>query len=555
MADEMCTVTWRGKSYSYAKGTRYADLAKDFQENYEYPIVLAVINGKLKELHHGIHEDIELEFETLADSSGHKAYKRSCCLLLIKSFYDVVGRDKIERFKVEFSFGSGYFCTVKGDFDLTDEIVEKVKKRMQELIDANVPIMKKSYPLAEIQERCHAYGMKDKEQLFRYRMGSFVNMYHINDFMDYYYGYMLPSTGYIKVFDLFKYNEGLVLEMARRKAPSEKPEFHDTPHLFNTMMDATRWAAMLGVETVGDLNAVISDGKFNDLVLVQEALQEHRIADIAEEIAKGKRRFVMIAGPSSSGKTSFANRLSIQLMAQGLKPHPISLDNYFVNRVDTPLLESGKPDYESLRALDVDCFKENMNSFLKGEKVDLPRYNFITGEREYNGNFLTMGKNDVLVIEGIHGLNDAFTNVFSEEDRYKIYISSLTTLNIDEHNRIPTTDGRLIRRLVRDYRTRGASASRTLGMWEDVRNGEERNIFPHQENADAMFNSALIYELSVLKQYAEPLLFNIHPGEVGYQEAVRLLKFLQYFLGVSTEMLPRNSLIREFVGGSCFDVG
>lgn len=552
---KICCVKWRGKEYSFDKGITYKEVAKTFQEHYEYDIVLALVNNKLRELHHTLKEDCEIEFETLTGHSGHKAYKRSCCLLLIKSFYDVVGREKIDKIKIEFSIGSGYYCSAKGNFTLDDELIDKVKSRMQELIDADIPFVKKSYPIGEIVERCHEYGMLDKERLFHYRRGSQINMYHLNDFMDYYYGYMLPSTGYIKVFDLYHYKDGMILEMARRKKPLEQPEFHDTPHLFDAMMGASKWNAMLGVETVGALNDVICKGKFNELVLVQEALQEHRIADIAEDIAKKHKKFIMIAGPSSSGKTSFSHRLAVQLFAQGLHPHTVSLDNYFINRVNTPRLPNGKHDYESLQALDVECFNVNMTDLLNGKAVEMPKYNFLTGEREYDGTILKLGAEDVLVIEGIHGLNDQLSYTLPAESKYKIYISALTTLNLDEHNRIPTTDGRLIRRMVRDYRTRGASAVKTFSMWEDVRNGEEANIFPFQETADAMFNSALIYELAVLKQFAEPLLYSIKPGDQGYQESVRLRKFLEYFLGVSTEALPKNSIIREFVGGSCFDVG
>ena len=550
-----CIVRWRGREYTFERGTSYGDIAKVFQQYYDYDIVLAVVNNKLSELHHHIHDDCELEFETLADHSGHKAYKRSCCLLLIKSFYDVVGGDKIDKIKIEFSMGAGYYCSAKGNFELNDELIAKVKARMQELVDENIPFVKKSYHITEIRKRCHEYGMLDKERLFNYRRGSQINMYHLSDFMDYFYGYMLPSTGYIKVFDLYHYRDGMILEMARRKNPLKQPEFHDTPHLFDAMMGASKWNAMLGVETVGALNDVICNGKFNDLVLVQEALQEHRIADIAEDIVRQHKKFVMIAGPSSSGKTSFSHRLAIQLFAQGMRPHTVSLDNYFINRVDTPRMPNGKPDYESLKALDVECFNENMTDLLNGKSVEMPKYNFLTGEREYDGTIFKMGPEDVLVIEGIHGLNDKLSYSLPKESKYKIYISALTTLNLDEHNRIPTTDGRLIRRMVRDYRTRGASAVKTFSMWQDVRNGEEENIFPFQESADAMFNSALIYELAVLKQFAEPLLYSIKPGDPGYQESVRLLKFLEYFLGVSTEALPRNSIIREFVGGSCFNVG
>jgi uridine kinase len=327
------------------------------------------------------------------------------------------------------------------------------------------------------------------------------------------------------------------------------------PNLYQAMKGASKWGETLEIDTVGALNDKICQGKFEELVLVQEALQESRISEIAADIVKrGGKKFVMIAGPSSSGKTTFSHRLSTQLMAHGMKPHPIGVDDYFVNRENTPKDEDGNLNFECLGAIDVKKFNQDMTDLLEGKTVEIPSFNFKTGFREYKGNFKTLGPDDILVIEGIHGLNDQLSYSLPKESKYKIYISALTTLNVDEHNRIPTTDGRLIRRMVRDFRTRGASAQRTLEMWGSVRRGEEENIFPFQEHADAMFNSALIYELAVLKQFAEPLLFSIKKEETEYQEAQRLLKFLEYFLGVSTEQLPKNSIVREFVGGSCFNV-
>ena len=552
---EKVRIRYKEKEYEYPKGTTLFDIAKDFQKDYEYPIVLAVRDYKLKELFHTVKEDTEIQgFETLSDHSGHKAYKRSACMILLKAMYDVVGREKLDKVKVEFSMGDGYYISVKGSAVLTEDLVSKIKARMRELVDEDINIVKKSYPIDKVREMCSEYGMMDKERLFHYRISSSVNMYSINDFTDYYYGFMVPSTGYVKYFDLVHYDEGLLLQLPKRLSPLEVREIKETPRLFNTMMDATKWNEIMRIETVGELNDQISAGRINDIILVQEALQESKISEIAREIVKEKKKFVMIAGPSSSGKTSFSHRLSIQLAAHGMKPHPIALDNYFVPRELTPVDSEGKKDYECLEAIDIDAFNENMTDLLKGKRVELPTYNFITGEREYKGNHLSMGPEDVLVIEGIHGLNDRLSHTLSRDDKYKIYISALTTLNIDEHNRIPTTDGRLIRRLVRDARTRGASANRTLGMWGSVRRGEENNIFPFQESADAMFNSALIYELAALKQFAEPLLFSIKKEDPEYQEALRLLKFLQYFLGISTEDLPRNSIVREFVGGSIFDV-
>lgn len=549
------TITVDGKEKTYPAGITFGEIAKDVQKHYDAPIALAIADYKLCELHKICKDKSNVCFETLKSNSGHKAYKRSACLLLIKSIYDVVGAERIGRIKVDFSIGKGYYCSYRGDFTMTEELLAKIRGRMQELVDADIPIRKNSYPLDEVMKRCAEYGMTDKEKLFRYRRGSRINMYSLSGFEDYYYGYMLPSAGYIKWFDLYLYDDGFIIQLPERKNPECLPAFTAMPKLFHTMKESEAWGEMLNVETVASLNDKISAGNFQELVLVQEALQESRISNIADDIIKsGGKKFVMIAGPSSSGKTTFSHRLSIQLMAHGMKPHPIAVDDYFVDREKTPLDENGEMNFECLGAIDVEQFNHDMAELLKGHTVELPTFNFKTGKREYRGNCKTLGPDDILVIEGIHGLNDELSYALPKESKYKIYISALTTLNVDEHNRVPTTDGRLIRRMVRDFRTRGASAQRTLEMWGSVRRGEEQNIFPFQESADAMFNSALIYELAVLKQFAEPLLYSIPKEAPEFQEAKRLLKFLEYFLGVSSEHLPINSIIREFIGGSCFHV-
>ncbi len=456
---------------------------------------------------------------------------------------------------MEFAIGPGYYCSVKGDVELDDALLRRLNQRMRELVDADLPVVKKSYPMQEAMEIFRRQKMKDKEKLFRYRRSSYVNIYCLDGFYDYYYGYMLPSTGYVKYFEVMPYEDGLMLLLPEQQAPNRLPVMEPREKLFQTLKKTDAWGRMMGIDTVGDLNDKICQGNFNDMILVQEALQERRIGEIAEDIVnRGGVKFVMIAGPSSSGKTTFSHRLSIQLRTYGLTPHPIALDDYFVNRQDTPKDENGEYNFECLEAIDLKQFNKDMTELLEGKTVELPSFNFKTGTREYRGNYKTLGPDDVLVIEGIHGLNDATSYALPNESKYKIYISALTSINIDEHNRIPTTDGRLLRRMVRDARTRGASAQRTIGMWSSVRKGEEQYIFPFQESADAMFNSVLIYELAVLKQYAEPLLFGINKGEPEYYEAKRLLKFLEYFVGVSSDDLPKNSICREFVGGSCFHV-
>ncbi len=543
-----------GEIKEYAEGCTYEDIAADYQEAYDGMIALVIANGKIQELHKEA-QDCELSFLTYRDTIGHKTYVRTVTMMLLKAVTDVVGRDKVKRLKIEFAIGQGYYCTGQGAFKVTKELAKAVNDRMQELADQKLPITKKSYSMDEAFELIRKYGMVDKERLFRYRRSSNVNLYCLDGYYDYYYGYMLPNTGYAKHFQVIDYEDGFMLVLPERKTPNQLKPFVPREKLFRTLRESTEWTIRAGIENVGDLNDAVCNSSISDMILLQEAEQERRIGEIAGEIVKRRHvKFIMIAGPSSSGKTSFANRLSIQLRAQGKMPHIISLDDYFVNREDTPRDENGDYNFECLEALDVEAFNRDMLKLLDGEAVELPSFNFKIGRREYNGNIKKLGEEDVLVIEGIHGLNPRMSYSLPEESKYKIYISALTSLNIDDHNRIPTTDGRLLRRLVRDARTRGASAKRTIQMWPSVRKGEEENIFPFQEEADIMFNSALLYELAVLKQYAEPLLFGIQKGEAEYFEAKRLLRFLNYFLGLDSVSIPNNSICREFVGGSCFNV-
>ena len=551
----MVTVKINGEDRYFEEGIQYQLIAEQYQRDYDSQIALVVVNGKIQELMKRLNKDCELDFITYADVIGHKTYVRSAVMLMMKAIRDVAGMDAAVNVKVEFTIGPGYFCSFKKGLKLSPDMIEKVKERMNELIDNHLPVTKKAYHADDAVALFEQLGMKDKVSLFRYRRSSNINVYCLGDYYDYYYGYMLPNTGYIKCFDLFPYENGMILLLPEKEDPETLPEFVPKKKLFQTLMITNEWGEEMGIDTVGDLNDRICEGNISDLILVQEALQERRIGEIARDIVRREGvKFVMIAGPSSSGKTTFSHRLSIQLRSYGLKPHPIGLDNYYRNHDDAPLDEDGNPDFECLGALDVEQFNKDMSRLLAGEEVLLPTFNFKTGKREYSGKATKLEKDDILVIEGIHGLNEKMSHSLPAESKYKIYISALTCLNIDEHNRIPTTDGRLLRRMVRDARTRGTSARKTIDMWPSVRRGEEKYIFPFQEEADAMFNSAMIYELSVIKQYAEPLLFSIKKGEPEYHEAKRLLKFLEYFLGVSSEALPNNSLCREFVGGSCFDV-
>jgi uridine kinase len=551
----MIQITVLGHKKVYNDGITLKELAAEYQPQFPYDILLARVNGQLRELHNEAQDMDEIGFLTAQDKPGFRAYQRSAVLLLLKAFYDMVDAEKIETVRVDFSLGDGLYIAPKGDFTVDENLARTVGGRMRELAEAGLPIEKGSLHLDEAIAQFHRHGMYDKERLFHYRRVSRVNVYRIDGFEDYYYGYMVPDAGYIRWLDLVQYHDGLLLMLPTQKNPSQVGEIPKREKLFRTLQESTRWGETLRVSTVGALNDRIAAGGMNELILMQEALMEKKLGDIAEMIAsRPDKKVVMIAGPSSSGKTTFSHRLSVQLRAKGLIPHPIEVDNYFVERIHTPKDENGEYNYECLEAMDVEQFNRDMTDLLAGKEVELPTYNFVTGKREYNGNKLQLGPGEILVIEGIHCLNEKLSYSLPKENKFKIYISALTQLNIDEHNRIPTTDGRLIRRIVRDAKKRGSSAQNTIRMWPSVRRGEEANIFPYQEDADVIFNSALVYELAVLKQYAEPLLFGVPRGSDEYIEAKRLLKFLDYFLGVSSEDIPKNSILREFIGGSCFKV-
>ena len=553
---EKIKVTLYGEEVEVERGTTLLELAERYQEREKYDILLAVVNGKLRELPRMINKPCEVKFLTASDKAGKKTYVRGLILVMIKSFYEVVGEEHIDKFLLEFALGSGYYCELEGNIKVTQSIIDKVKARMQEIVALNLPFEKRSISTDMAREVFKKHRMYDKANLFKYRRGSKTNVYSLDGFDDYFYGYMPASTGVLKYFDLQLFEDGILLQTPSSKNPTKVGEQKPMLKLFQTLKESNNWGKMMNVETIGALNDVIAQGKINDLILVQEAFQEKKIGEIAEQIknAHGKK-FVMIAGPSSSGKTTFSHRLSIQLMTHGLNPHPIAVDNYFVDRDNTPLDEDGNPNFECLEAIDVEQFNKDMLALLNGETVELPEFNFKKGKREYKGNYKKLGKDDILVIEGIHCLNDKLSYSLPRESKFKIYISALTQINVDEHNRIATSDGRLIRRIVRDMRTRGTKAQSTIAMWPSVRRGENDNIFPFQEEADVMFNSALIYELAILKQYAEPALFGMDRDCPEYMEAKKILKFLDYFIGVSSEEVPKNSILREFVGGSCFKVG
>ena len=512
----MPTVAIKGKYLQFDKGTTFENIVRDYQEQYNNSIALVFFNGKMKELTKRLERDGAVSFVTTGDSAGHNSYVRTAQMMLVKAVRDIVkemGNDI--HVKVEFALGNAFYCSVHGDIVVDDEFASKVEEQMRQINARKIPIIKKTYPIDDAIELFKRQGMHDKERLFHYRRGSTINVYSMEGYYDYFYGYMLPSTAYVSLFKVQAYRDGLLLILPRQENPFEIEEFVDEESLFEQLYLATKWGDLVNISTVGDLNDAICGGSISDMILVQEALQERRIGEIAEQIFRKKStKFVLVAGPSSSGKTTFAHRLAIQLQSFGLRPHIISMDDYFVNREKTPIDIDGNYNYEAFEAIDIDLFTDDMLDLLDGETVEMPHFDFKIGKRVYRKNYLTLDEDDILIIEGIHGLNPKATKDLPDENKFKIYISCMTSLNIDEHNRIPSTDV--------------------------------------QDDADAVFNSMLIYELAVLKQFAEPLLFNVRQNEAPYYEAKRLLKFLEYFVGVDTASVPTNSLLREFVGGGCF---
>ncbi len=551
----MIKVIVDGEEHAYPHGTPYRAIAADFQSRFPWDILLVNRDGKLCELHKVLDRDCSLKMITARDKPGIQTYERSAVFLLLKAFYDVAGRENVERISVEYSLSSALFLLAKGNFILNQALLDKVEARMQELSALALPIEKKTLNTDDAIDLFREARLVHKAQLLSFRINSHVNVYSLDGFVDYFYGYMAPDTGYIRCFGLELFENGFVLRLPTQKDPNRLGDFRPSTKVFRELRGSTRRAEALNVSNVAELNTTIAQGGTLPMILANEAMMEKKIGDIAAEIASRKDvRFVMIAGPSSSGKTTFSHRLSTQLRACGLRPHAIATDNYFKNREDTPRDAEGNFDFECLEAMDVAQFNQDMVRLLKGETVELPSFNFKKGAREYNGNYLTLGEGDVLVIEGIHCLNDQFTTSLPRESKYKIYISCLTTLNIDDHNRIPTTDARLLRRIERDARTRGYSAQATIRMWPSVRRGEENNIFPFQDSADVIFNSALIYETALLKPYVQPLLFGVPRDSEEYIEAKRLLKFLNYFLPIPADDVPKTSLMREFIGGGCYHV-
>ncbi len=548
-------VTAMGKEIQINAGMTFGMLAKEFQGEFAADILLAKQGNRLKELDYEIKELEDITFLDLTKEEGMRVYHRGVSFLLVKAIRDVLGEEA--HVMIEHSLRGNLYCEIQNAVAVvTEELLRCLQRKMEEYVAADLPIAKKTFRKDRAIEIAKKQGMRDKAELFRFRGASNVNLYELDGFYDYFYGYMPPSTGVLKLFGLVLHEKGFLLRFPDPEHPTELLPLQIPEKISHVFMEQMRWSQLMGVSNVADLNNAIVQGRYGELVRINEALHEKKIAEIADQIYQklDQVRVVLIAGPSSSGKTSFANRLSIQLKALGVKPHKVSLDDYFLNREDTPLDENGKKNFEVVEALDLPLLNSDLKKIIAGEKVELPYYNFVSGKREYNGDFLQLGAGEVLVMEGIHGLNDRLTAEIPAENKFKIFISAITQLNIDDHNRISTSDSRLIRRMVRDYQFRGRDARVTISTWNEVTQGEEDNIFPFQENADAVFNSATLYELSVLKQYAEPQLFAIDDSMPEYMTAKRLIKFLGYFLANPGLDIPNNSLIKEFIGGSCFKV-
>ena len=511
----------------------------------------ARVNNVVEGLTFRLYHNMDVEFLDVTSSSGLRTYFRSLCFVLCKAVADLFPEGQIV---LKNPVSNGHYCDLKIGREVTEAEVGRIRERMQEIVDARIPYHRMEIQTDKAVRLFRQLGMNDKAVLLETSGSLYTYYYTLGDAVDYYYGSLLPDTGYLGLWDVVKYNDGLLLRYPEQESPDNLGEMIQQDKMLEVFKEHNRWHDIMGVRTVGDINKACLKGHATELIHVSEALQEKKIARIADEIhQRGKVKLVLISGPSSSGKTTFSKRLSVQLMTCGLRPRTLSLDDYFVNREDTPRDEKGEYDYESLYALDLPFFNGQLQALLKGDEVELPRFNFTTGRREFNGNKMRLEENTVLIMEGIHALNPELTPFIPEENKYRVYVSALTTIRLDNHNYIPTTDNRLLRRIIRDYKYRNYSAEETISRWASVRRGEEKWIFPYQENADAMFNSALLFELAVLKEHALPILNRVPQNCIEYSEAYRLRRFLEYFVPVQDKDLPPTSLVREFLGGSSFN--
>ena len=541
-------------SKSFPHGISLLDVYKGFNLDLPFGPVNAKVNNKVEGLNYRFYNNKDVEFQNICTSSGMRTYVRSLCFVLCKAVEELYPQGSI---MLEHPVSKGYYCRMNLDRPIGLDDVQRIKQRMKEIIAEDIPFKRFECHTEEVVELFRQKGMTDKVKLLETSGNLYSYYYTLGDTVDYYYGSLLPSTGYIHLFGLEKYYDGLLLQVPNRQQPDELEEMIKQEKMLDVFKEHRRWNQILGVGNVGDFNEACNQGHATQLINVSEALQEKRISQIADEIFHRKEqgqplKLILISGPSSSGKTTFSKRLSVQLMANGIRPYPVSLDDYFVNREQTPRDANGEYDYESLYALDLDFFNQQLQSLLNGEEVELPRFNFTTGKREMSGTRLKIDENMILILEGIHALNPELTAHLPAESKFKIYVSALTTILLDNHNYIPTTDNRLLRRIIRDFKYRGYSAEETISRWPSVRAGEDKWIFPYQENADVMFNSALLFELAVIKDYAEPILRKVPNNRPEYSEAYRLRKFLEYFVPLQDKELPPTSLLREFLGGSSF---
>ena len=538
----------------FPEGTSLIDIYRELGLNMPYGPVSAKVNNKVENLNFRVYYNKDVEFLDITSASGMRTYVRSLCFILVKAVDDLYPCGTIS---LEHPVSKGYFCKLHIDRTIGLDDVSRIKKRMQEIINEDLPITRYEQRTEDVIKIFQERGMTDKVKLLSTSGKLYSFYYRLGDTLDCYYSSLVPSTGYIKKFDIVKYYDGLLLQIPNKNNPEKIEELIKQEKMLEVFQEHHRWNEILGISTVGDFNIACNEGHAIDLINVSEALQERKIVKIADEIAarqvgENRVKIILISGPSSSGKTTFSKRLSIQLMTNGLKPYPISLDDYFVNRDNTPLDENGNHDFESLYAVDLPFFKKQLDTLLEGGEVELPKFNFSSGMRESSGIKFRLEDNMILILEGIHALNPELTPNIPVENKYKIYVSALTTILLDKHNYIPTTDNRLLRRIIRDSKYRGSSAESTIARWPSVRAGEEKWIFPYQENADAMFNSALLFELAVIKDHIEPILRKVPNKCPEYSEAHRLLHFLSYFVSIQDTELPPTSLLREFLGGSSF---
>ena len=538
------------KSQKVEIGSTLFDIFSAFDLKMTHGPVSARVNNKVEGMHYRVYNSKDVEFLDMTSSSGSRAYTRTLFFVLCKAVQDIYPATDVV---IDIPVSNGFYVDIRLGRPVVDEDVNIIRRRMQEIIDARMPIRRFTVPTEEAVALFQEKGDVEKVKLLKTSGSIYTTYYKIGDYVDYYYGTLLTNTSQLYLFGLEKYYDGMLLRIPSLKNPDVLGEMTRQDKMFEIFKEHHRWQSILGIRTVGDFNQAIDANHSTDIINISEALQEKKIANIAEEIASRKGvKLVLLAGPSSSGKTTSCKRLSIQLAVNGLKPLQISLDDYFVDREKTPKDASGEYDYESIYALDLDLINEQFNALFRGEEVELPKYDFQSGKSKKSGNKLKMNDNNVLVVEGIHALNPELTAHIPQEQIFRVYASALTTILLDNHNYIPTTDNRLLRRIIRDYKYRGVSAQETIHRWPSVRAGENKWIFPFQENADAMLNTAMLYELAVIKTQAEPLLQQVPENCEEYAEAYRLLKFLKYFKGIPYNNLPPTSLLREFLGGSSF---